>query len=216
MPEQRHQAEEAGVVGGRLHRRGDLVRDRGAGRGDERDLVGLALDPRLADPQRLGRQPLDLALAAAEGGERVVDLDLRDLHRVGAVVADGQLDDPRLEHGPLDGQLLGGRAAALAEAGRAERDEQPDGDRDQRERDEAVDPLPRATLEALVAGRGAGLHQVTSKKPCQPSSVNSDWCAWNMKRPAVGKRHSRIPRWPWQSITVSVSSLGFSDVPVGM
>ena len=56
---------------------------------------------------------------------------------------------------------------------------------------------------------------VTSKKPCQPSSVNSDWCAWNMYRPGCGNRHSRMPRWPWQSITVSVCSDGCEPVPVG-
>ena len=60
-----------------------------------------------------------------------------------------------------------------------------------------------------------GLHHDTSKMPCQPSSVNSDWCAWNMYLPGYGKRHSAIPRWPWHSITVSVSSAGVFDVPVG-
>ena len=58
-------------------------------------------------------------------------------------------------------------------------------------------------------------HHDTSKNPCQPSSVNSDWWAWNMNRPVRGKRSSRIPRWPWHCMTVSVSSTGSSDVPVG-
>ena len=59
-----------------------------------------------------------------------------------------------------------------------------------------------------------GLHQSeTSKKPIQPSSVNSDWCAWNMYLPAYGKRISRIPRWPWHSMTVSVYSLGVARRP---
>ena len=80
----------------------------------------------------------------------------------------------------------------------------------------AEQPRGAAGGPAALGGGAARLHQLTSKKPCQPSSVNSDWWAWNMKRPAVGKRHSRIPRWPWHSITVSVSSDGFSDVPVGM
>ena len=71
-------------------------------------------------------------------------------------------------------------------------------------------------LAGDVGGGGAGLHQgETSKKPIQPSSVNSDWWAWNMYLPAFGKRISRIPRWPWQSITVSVNSLGSFDDPVG-
>ena len=55
----------------------------------------------------------------------------------------------------------------------------------------------------------------TSKKPCQPSSVNSDWCAWNMNPPGWENFHSRMPRWPWHSITVSVNSDGVFDVPVG-
>ena len=88
--------------------------------------------------------------------------------------------------------------------------------RDQRQRHDPEQPRGAAGGPALPGGGAARLHQVTSKNPCQPSSVNSDWWAWNMKRPAVGKRHSRIPRWPWHSITVSVSSDGFSAVPVGM
>ncbi len=77
--------------------------------------------------------------------------------------------------------------------------------------------MPRpAGSRAALGGGGAGLHQgETSKKPIQPSSVNSDWWAWNMYLPAFGKRISRIPRWPWQSITVSVNSLGSRDEPVG-
>ena len=71
----------------------------------------------------------------------------------------------------------------------------------QQERNHAEDPR-----------RGPHL---TSKNPCHPSSVNSLWWAWNMYLPGYGKRHSRIPRWPWQSITVSVSSDGREPVPVG-
>ena len=52
----------------------------------------------------------------------------------------------------------------------------------------------------------ASIYSSTSKKPIQPSSANSDWCAWNMKRPGFGNSSSRIPRCPWQSITVSVYS----------
>ena len=45
--------------------------------------------------------------------------------------------------------------------------------------------------------------------------MNSDWWAWNMNFPVLGKRHSRIPRWPWHCMTVSVSSAGTRAVPVG-
>ena len=51
--------------------------------------------------------------------------------------------------------------------------------------------------------------------PCQPSSVNSDWWAWNMNEPSRLKQSSTMPRCPWQSITVSVNSAGVSEVPVG-
>ena len=54
----------------------------------------------------------------------------------------------------------------------------------------------------------------TSKKPIQPSSVNSDWCAWNMYVPASANSISTIPRWPWHCITVSVYS-NWSVDPVG-
>ena len=63
--QQRHQPEEPGVGGRRLDRDRDLVHDRPAGRGDQRDLVGLALDPRLDDLHRRGLEPPDRVLGAA-------------------------------------------------------------------------------------------------------------------------------------------------------
>ena len=83
------------------------------------------------------------------------------------------------------------------------------------QRDEAQQPRRHAAGAQLGRGGGVGLHQLTSKKPCHPSSVNSDWWAWNMNLPGCANRHSRIPRWPWHSITVSVNSDGVFDVPVG-
>ena len=102
-----------------------------------------------------------------------------------------------------------GRADPLADPRRVERGEQRDPARDQQERHEPEHPR----RYAHPARRS--FHQDTSKMPCQPSSVNSDWCAWNMYLPGYGKRHSAIPRWPWHIITVSVSSAGVFDVPVG-
>ncbi len=80
---------------------------------------------------------------------------------------------------------------------------------DRQERPEApaghVPPAPRLPR----------LHQSTTlKKPIQPSSVNSDWCAWNMNLPVLAKSISMIPRWPWHCMTVSVYSQ-WSLVPVG-
>ena len=37
-------------------------------------------------------------------------------------------------------------------------------------------------------------HATTLKKPIQPSSVNSDWWAWNMNVPVWVNSISRIPR----------------------
>ena len=58
-----------------------------------------------------------------------------------------------------------------------------------------------------AAGRSPGLHHsITLKKPIQPRSVNSVWCAWNMNRPVFAKSISSTPRCPWHCITVSVYS----------
>ncbi len=76
---------------------------------------------------------------------------------------------------------------------------------------------PQPPVEPAVrARRRAGLHQssTTSKKPIQPSSANSDWCAWNMCSPVPANWISSTPRWPWHCMTVSVYSQ-CSPVPVG-
>ena len=100
----------------------------------------------------------------------------------------------------------------------ARREERDDGD-EQKDRNERPEPPARRVSAALrVLGDRAGLHgrlySSTSKKPIQPSSANSDWCAWNMNRPVLAKSISMIPRWPWQSMTVSVYSKVSLD-PVG-
>src|SRR3954464_15632760 len=107
----------------------------------------------------------------------------------------------------------GGRSAAdeveQRVAGRREERDDPD---EQQQREERPEP-PRAGPQA---GRdlGGGHQSSTSKNPIQPSSVNSDWCAWNMNRPVFAKSISMIPRCPWQSMTVSVYSK-WSLEPVG-
>ncbi len=121
--EQRHQPEERQVVGRRLDRHRDLVRDRPAGRREQGDLVRLALDPRLLDPQHRRLQPADLALGAGELRERVVDHGLGDPHGVRPVVAHRELDHARLELRALDRELLDRHAAPLAEARPAEQRE---------------------------------------------------------------------------------------------
>ena len=97
------------------------------------------------------------------------------------------------------------RAADEVQEGGAGRREQCDdaGEKEQRnERPKA----PVARLAPLRGGRGRRHQSITSKKPIQPSSVNSDWWAWNMKRPVFAKSISMMPRCPWQSMTVSVYS----------
>ena len=64
-PEQRHQPVEAEVGVGRLDRHRDLVRDRRAGRGHELHLVGVALDPVVADRDLRGVEPPELAVGGA-------------------------------------------------------------------------------------------------------------------------------------------------------
>ena len=89
-------------------------------------------------------------------------------------------------------------------------DEGPDDGREQHHRDERPEAPAR-----LDPPRRPSLHQsTTSKKPIQPRSVNSDWCAWNMNRPVFVKSISSTPRCPWHCITVSVYSQ-LSPVPVG-
>ena len=122
-PQQREQPEERQPGLGRLDGGRDLVHDRRAGRGEQRDLVGLALHPGLLDPDLRRAEPPDRIVRPAELRERVVDDRLRDGHLVGPVVADGQLDHARLEHGPLDRELLRrrSRAGRRARARRARR-----------------------------------------------------------------------------------------------
>ena len=96
-PEQRHEAEEPEVGARGLDRGGDLVRERRAGRGQQADLVGLALDPRVGDRDRLGaRGGRPRRRATSKSTIGVVDEGLREGHRIGPVVAHGQLDRARL------------------------------------------------------------------------------------------------------------------------
>ena len=113
---------------------------------------------------------------------------------------------PGLQHGALDGQLLDRRAVAVAEPGTVEQRERADRGGDQRERDQPQQPGGQPAAAGLLAGGGARLHQPTSNRPIQPSCANSDWCAWNMNWPLCGNRSSRMPRWPWHCMIVSVNS----------
>ncbi len=144
-----------------------------------------------------------------------IELTVRNDGPDAVSIAQAQVNDAYVQFSGAD-EPIGRLASAKVRVEQpwVEGDERRERHGDQQQRHEAEHPGrdPAGALDGL----GARLHQsLTSKKPCQPSSVNSDWCAWNMNLPAVGKRHSRIPRWPWQSITVSVNSDGSFDVPVG-
>ena len=119
-----------------------------------------------------------------------------------------------MEDDLVDDEILGRRAAPVAEARRAEHGEGHDDRGHERERDEPEQPQPGGAR--LRRAAGLGCHQSsTSMKPIHPSSANSVLCAWNMYLPVYGKRISRIPRWPCTWLIVSVNSIGWSEVPVG-
>ena len=120
-------------------------------------------------------------------------------------------DLPRLELDPPDVEPVGrrGRLSDEVEQCRPARGENRHRADEQQQRQER--PQPPAARELLCR---RVRQSTTSKNPIQPSSVNSDWCAWNMNRPVFAKSISMIPRWPWQSMTVSVYSK-WSLEPVG-
>ena len=133
----------------------------------------------------------------------IVLLGIRDAD---ADLAGLELDAPHVELV----RLRRVRADQADERG-ARRDVAADCEREQHDRDER--PQPPGEVPAPL--RRLRLNQsVTLKKPIQPSSVNSDWCAWNMCSPVCANSISSTPRWPWHCITVSVYSQ-FSPVPVG-
>ena len=214
MPEQRHQPEEAEVgVAASRPRPAISCAIVAAGRGEQRDLVGLALDPRLRERHRRG-------LAAGRSArrrrvncdERVVDLRLRDRHRVRPVVADGQLDRARA-------RARSARPRAPRPAARCAR---PGPGR----RARRTAPTPRAISSSGTSAEQPGRARrparprrarrrrappsaSTSKKP-MPAELGELGLVGveHVTCPGYGKRHSRIPRWPWHSMTVSVSSRG--------
>ncbi len=120
-------------------------------------------------------------------------------------IRDAHADLAGLELDPADVELVRLRRVRADQADErgAGRDVAADDEREQHDRDER--PEPPAQLPASL--RCPRLHQsATLKKPIQPSSANSDWCAWNMKRPVFANSSSITPRWPWHCMTVSVYS----------
>ena len=127
-----------------------------------------------------------------EGPVGVVDLHLRDGHRLGAAGAHQEVDAGAVEDAALERELLDGRRAVVEGAQRIGRRR-------------ATRPPARAgtsgsTIQSAIgvsrpqpgvaaggattdSGPRAIVHaaaSTTSNMPIQPSSVNSDWWAWNM------------------------------------
>ena len=203
----------------RRRRRLDRGRDRrhrldpGRARHADRDRV--VLDPVVRHDDRARAQPAELGRPVERvRHDRVVDRDRGDRQVLALRVRDADADLARLELDAADVELVRGRRvlADQVEHRRAVRGEQADHDRQQQDRRERPEP----PAQRASAGRcGARFHQsVTSKKPIHPSSVNSDWCAWNMNLPVCAKSISITPRCPWHCMTRSVYSQ-CSPVPVG-
>ena len=174
----------------------DLAPNDHAGRGDQGDLVGLALDPGVGDPHRAAAE------AASSGGSTlahpdvgVVDHHLGDAHRVrrrrcGPVSS----ISPGAQHRALDGDVLDRDAVARqARAGRRRQSAATSSPTRARGTRPSSHARPRPRPRGGGVGRGLGAHS-TSKRPIQPSSANSVLWAWNMYCPGMRKRNSRMPR----------------------
>ena len=186
-------------------------------------MPGRARDPH---GERVARDPVvrddDRARPQASQRRRPVEgeRDDRVVHRHrgdGEVVAlrvpheDPYLARPELDASDVELVRRRRRSADELDDAVAERDDDRHREGEADERDEGPEPPCQA------AGRlGARCRHGSStwKYPIQPSSVNSDWWAWNMNVPAWANRTSSTPRWPWHCITVSVYSQ-CSPVPVG-
>ena len=201
-----HENSDHGQAGRSVERRllgldggGHVVGRHDAGGGDQTDRVRVVLDPeerhrdrcRLEPPER----PRALHAVDRERDDRVVDRHLGEGQVAPAADSSrGSRSCPvanstrRTSNSSAGGGALPTRpssespAATVAETTPIEEDR-----RDERPQPPAKSPSRR--------GRGyVGVHQsATSKKPIQPSSVNSDTWAWNMKCPVFLKSISTMP-----------------------
>ena len=103
-------------------------------------------------------RPISSPSRCREGREGVVDRDLGDFDRVGAVVAQGQLDLAGPQHRAFDRDLLDRRPVAIAEPGTAEQGEGADRRGDQGQRQDAQRP-GRQAPSGQALGLAPRLHQ---------------------------------------------------------
>ena len=172
------------------------------------------LDPVVLDDDLARAEPPEcLRPVDLERQDRVIHRDCSDRQVVALRIGDPDPDLAGVELDAADVELVDRRRVLAEQTGDgrpARREERHDaGQQDQRHER----PEPPAAPRANSCG-GLGHQSVTLKKPIQPSSANSDWCAWNMNRPLLAKSISMIPRWPCDWTTVSVYSK-WSPVPVG-
>ena len=176
----------------------------------------IVLDPLERDDDRARAQTAERRRAVDRvGDDRVVDVDVRDREVVALRVPDEDPDLARRELDTPDVELVRRRRIRADEV---------DERRAARSRPAPTTSASSSTgttahsrqLTPAAIGVAERLHHpsTTSKKPIQPSSANSDWCAWNMCSPVPANWISSTPRWPWHCITVSVYSQ-LSPVPVG-
>jgi hypothetical protein len=195
-----------------LDRGGDVEGRLDPARARHADGVGVVLDPLERDDDRARAQPAERC-GPVDGvrHDRVVHHDGRDGQLLPLRVRNANPDRAGLELDPSNVEPIGRRRRAADEVEQRRPARREDRHRADEQQERQQRPQAPAAGE-LVRRR---VHQsTTSKNPIQPSSVNSDWWAWNMNRPAWAKSISMIPRWPWQSITVSVYSK-WSLEPVG-
>src|SRR5215211_7987012 len=191
-----------------LHRGGDLLGGLDSGRAGDSDGDRLLRDPVVLDDDLARPEPPEGAVALdVERHDRVVDGDGCDRQVIRLRVRDADADLAWVEFHTPDVELVERRGSLAEQArhgasgGREERDDR----RQEHERHERPQP-PAPTQHGSFGSATDGYSSLTSKKPIQPSSANSDWCAWNMNTPGFAKSISMTPRCPCTCMTVSVYS----------
>ena len=168
--------------------------DPGRARDADRDRV--VLDPVVRHDDRARAQPAERRAAPSSvygtiASSTVTEAIVRS-SRCGFVtrirISPGLNSTRRMSNSSAGGGFLPDQVDERA-AGRAK-----SADDEREQQDRAERPEPPAQRARAGLGAPASISRSTSKKPIQPSSVNSDWCAWNMNLPGVARTRSRSRR----------------------